>query len=88
MDLKGSVLGPKLYTNSVGDIVRRHGMHYHGYADDHQLYLFATPGERWSESLDLVEKCVAEIGRWMADNMLCLNMEKNRIHGIWKKGMP
>ena len=63
-------------------------MHYHGYADGHHLYLFVTHGERWSESLDLVEKWVAEIGDWMAENTLCLNMEKTELMVFGRRGCP
>ena len=39
---QGSVLGPTLYcmyNKPIGDIVARHGMQYHCYADDTQIYL-------------------------------------------------
>ena len=37
---QGSVLGPKIYcqyTNHVSDIIQRHGLSHHSYADDTQL---------------------------------------------------
>ena len=41
-----SVLGPilyLLYTTPLGDIIRRHGLQYHLYADNIQLYLHFKP---------------------------------------------
>ena len=39
---QGSVLGPRMYcmyTKPVSDIVQRHGLSHHSYADDTQLYM-------------------------------------------------
>ena len=40
--LQGSVVGPKIYcmyTKPVSDIIQRHGLSHHSYADDTQLYM-------------------------------------------------
>ena len=79
---QGSVLGPKLYciyTKPVGDIVKKHNLRYHCYADDTQIYLSIKPDENWASERSAIEACVADVGGWMNRNMLKLNQEKNEL---------
>ena len=72
---QGSVLGPilfTLYTSPLGAIVRRHGLMYHFYADDSQLYITFRPKDPTSkeDAVAKVEACAEDIRRWMSNNSL------------------
>ena len=61
---QGSVLGLLfylLYTSPVADIIRRHNLNFHFYADDSQLFLSLKGADRLFDSKLQLEACINDI---------------------------
>ena len=81
---QGSVLGPILYlmyVSPVGCIMRRHGVSYHVYADDSQVYMTFKSDDL--EDLEIargtLEQCIVDVNNWMLQNNLKLNQDKSEL---------
>ena len=77
---QGSVLGPILftvYTCPLRDVILKHNIQYHFYADDTQLYVRLKPSQSDVDAgIKNLEECLKSISQWMNDNFLKLNENK------------
>ena len=78
---QSSVLGPilfSLYTSPISEIIQKHDVLYHQFAEDITLstgasYLDPHP------SLTKISECITELNLWFSNNHLMLNPNKNEV---------
>ena len=76
-----SVLGPMLfalYVSPVGNVISSHGVQYHQYADDTQLFYALKPSSIESD-LKVLQACSLAVKHWFLENGLQLNPDKSEV---------
>ena len=70
-----------IYMTPLASILKLHGMTYHLYADDTQLFQEFSLSDNTSPEIAIrkMERCVFSIRQWMKTNMLKLNDDKTEI---------
>ena len=76
---QGTILGPLLFVLYIHDIVfigEKYGISVELYADDSSWYYSFSPLDERSLAMQNVNKCMAEIKKWMESNYLKVNFGK------------
>ena len=87
---EGSVLGPilySMYTAPIADVIKRHGMGFHFYVDDTQLYMSFSHVDAL-QSKSLIERCIQDVQQWMVVNKLNLNGDKTELLVLTARHRP
>ena len=80
---QGRVLGPilfVLYTAETSRVVAQHGLKFHQYADDCQIYVATSVSEVHS-AIDQLSRCLHDVDVWMSASRLRLNASKRQV--LW-----
>jgi hypothetical protein len=90
---QGSVLGPTLFTlyiDPIRDIVEKHNINLHMYADDLQLYATFKNDEEYEMVIKKMDICISELFNWLCTNKLKMNKDKTEVILIGQRteGMP
>ena len=76
-----------MYTLPLSDIIRKHGIKYHFYADHTRLCLTSPPPSS-AYSLSKLENCISDVRSLLADNLLQLNDGKTEFLVIGSRDQP
>ena len=69
-----------LYTSRLGDIIRKHDMEFHFYADDSKIYFsFDSATPNCSFVVSRIEACIHDLVSWMSCNKLKLKGDKMEL---------
>ena len=69
-----------MYISPLGDVIRKHGINFHMYADvdDVQLYISFRPCDQM-KALHELQHCLDEVDYWLRQNRLLLNGNKTKM---------
>ena len=81
---QGSVLGPFLfsvYVSPIAEVIASHGVQFHQYADDTQLYVAVKS----DADVKKLEECTIAVRDWFTRNGMLLNPDKSEVLLVARK---
>ena len=76
-----------MYTVPIADVIKHHGMGFHFYADDTQIYMLFNPSDAL-QSKSLIEECIQDVQQWVVANKLKLNGDKTELLVLTARQRP
>ena len=73
-----AVLGPVffvLYTQPLFELIKKHSIQHHAFADDNQLYKETVP-DQIQTTIEIMQNCIIDVKLWTTHNKLQLNDSK------------
>ena len=69
-----------MYAYPMSTIIVKHNLQYHSYADDTQIYLQCdNTDDAIKETINRLEKCIADVSAWMKKISLKINEDKTEF---------
>ena len=76
-----------MYVSPLADLLRKHNVEFHLYADDTQIYATFTynNSDEMEETKRVIELCLLDLRNWTTINKLKLNTDKTELAVFYSK---